>query len=182
MEGNRDDGNVPAVYFVAECETCHELLVYLAEAYIPEDNMFPDAGLIWPDPGLLGRGVPDVVKEIYEEAARIRNLAPNAFAVQIRRALEALCDDREAKEGSLFDRLNDLAQKNEIPPVLSEMSDVLRLLGNIGAHASQQAVKPGHVRVIDEFFRAIVEYVYIAPQKIKQLKDHLARSKSANKN
>ena len=62
------------------------------------------------------------------------------------------------------------------------MSYVLRLLGNIGAHASQQPVKPGHVRVIDEFFRAIVEYVYIAPQKIKQLKDQLSRLKSANEN
>jgi hypothetical protein len=76
-------------------------------------------------------------------------------------------------KGSLFERLNGLVENNEIPPVLSEMSDVIRLIGNIGAHASQQNVKPGHVKIIDEFFRAIIEYVYVAPQKIMKLKNQL---------
>lgn len=173
MQGNKSGNDLPAAYFVAECETCHEVLVYLAEAYIPEEKQFPDSGLIWPDPGFLGQGVPELIKEIYKEATVIKNLAPNAFAVQIRRALEALCDDRGAKKGSLYERLKGLVDNKEIPPVLSEMSDVIRLIGNIGAHASQQNVKPGHVRIIDEFFRAIIEYAYVAPQKIKQLKEQL---------
>lgn len=173
MEGNKSDSDMLAAYFVAQCETCHEVLIYFAEAHIPEKNSFPDSGLLWPDSGYLGQGVPALIKEIYEEATRIKNLAPNAFAVQIRRALEALCNDRGANKGSLFDRLDGLVKKNEIPQVLSEMSEVIRLIGNIGAHATQQNVKPGHVRIIDEFFRAIIEYVYIAPQKVKQLKEQL---------
>ena len=181
MEGNKTDNDLPAAYYVAECETCHEILVYLAEAYVPKEEHFPDSGLIWPDPGYLGQGVPDLIKEIYQEASIIKNLAPNAFAVQIRRALEALCDDRGVKKGSLYDRLNELAKNNEIPPVLSEMSDVIRLIGNIGAHASSQNVKPGHVRSIDEFFKAIIEYVYVAPQKISQLK-HQLQSLKQNEN
>lgn len=176
-EGNKTDYDCPAAYFVAECGTCHEILVYLAEGYLPEEDKFSDAGLIWPDPGFLDPGVPELIREIYKEAKVIKNLAPNAFAVQIRRALEALCDDRGAKKGNLFDRLNELAKNQEIPPVLSEMSDVIRLIGNIGAHASQQNVKPGHVRVIDEFFKAIIEYVYVAPRKIKQLKELIEKDK-----
>lgn len=173
MKGNKSENDLPSAYFVAECETCHEVLVYLAEAYIPEESQFPDSGLIWPDPGFFGWGVPNLIKAIYEEASRIKNLSPNSFAVQIRRALETLCDDRGAAEGNLFDRLKSLANKGEIPPVLSEMSDILRLIGNIGAHATQQDVKPGHVPVIDEFFKAIIEYVYVAPKKIKQLREQL---------
>ena len=173
MEGNKTDNDLPAAYFIAECETCHEVLVYLAEAHIPEKNRFLDSNLIWPDPGFLGQGVPSLIKEIYKEAMRIKNLAPNAFAVQVRRALEALCDDRGANKGTLYDRLKSLVEKNEIPPVLSEMSNILRLIGNIGAHATQQNVKAGHVRIIDEFFKAIIEYVYVAPQKVKQLKKQL---------
>jgi len=173
MQGNKTDNDLPAAYFIAECETCHEILVYLAEAHIPDEKNFIDSSLIWPDPGFLGQGVPELIKAIYREATVIKNLAPNAFAVQIRRALEALCDDRGAKKGSLFERLNGLVENNEIPPVLSEMSDVIRLIGNIGAHASQQNVKPGHVKIIDEFFRAIIEYVYVAPQKIMKLKNQL---------
>lgn len=173
MQGNKTADDMPAAYFVAECETCHEILVYLAEAYIPEKNQFSDIGLIWPDPGYLGKGVPESIREIYKEAIRIINLAPNAFAVQIRRALEALCDDRGENKGSLYDRLKGLVKKNEIPPVLSEMSHVIRLIGNVGAHGKDQNVKPGHVGIINEFFRTIIEYVYIAPQKVEQLKEQI---------
>lgn len=55
------------------------------------------------------------------------------------------------------------------------MTDVLRLLGNIGAHAAGQSVKLGHVRAIDDFFRAIIEYVYVAPSKLKEFRDRLER-------
>ncbi|MCI5221904.1 MAG: DUF4145 domain-containing protein [Candidatus Electrothrix sp. AR4] len=173
LKGDRTGNDLPAAYFVAECETCHEVLVYLSESNIPEDKQFPDSGLIWPNSGFLGQGVPELIKEIYNEAIIIKNLAPNSFAVQIRRSLEVLCDDRGARKGALHDRLKALVDKNEIPHVLSEMSDIIGLIESIGIHASQQHVKPGHVRVIDEFFRAVIEYVYVAPQKIKQLKEQL---------
>jgi len=166
--------DVPCAYYVAVCETCGEILLYRALAVPVEDKDFSLAHLIWPDPG-LHRAVPKVVTECYAEAAKIKNLAPNAFAVQIRRALEALCDDRGAKKGTLRHRLQDLASRGEIPPVLAEMTDALRLLGNIGAHATDQNVKPLHVLAIDDFFRAIIEYVYVAPSKLKEFRDRLEK-------
>ena len=105
-------------------------------------------------------------------------MAPNAFAVQIRRALEALCEDRGAKNGTLQNMLNELSTKGEIPSTLIEATDLLRLIGNIGAHASEDSVKPWQVRTLDEFFRAIVEYVYIAPSKIKEFREGLKKFKS----
>ena len=51
------------------------------------------------------------------------------------------------------------------------MTDVLRLLGNIGAHAVEQSIKPIHVIVIDDFFHLIIEYVYVAPSKLKEFRD-----------
>jgi len=75
--------------------------LYHAFLDVVEDKDFHLADLIWPDPGVLHQAVPKAVAECYIEASRIKNLAPNAFAVQIRRALEALCDDRGAKKGIL---------------------------------------------------------------------------------
>ena len=170
MDGSVDN-NIPCAYYVAVCETCNEILLYYVFIDVVEDKDFHLAELIWPDPGVLHQSVPKAIAECYVEAARIKNLAPNAFAVQIRRALEALCDDRGAKKGALQLRLQDLVSRGEIPPVLAEMTDVLRLLGNIGAHAADQSVKPGHVLVIDDFFRVIIEYVYVAPSKLKEFRD-----------
>jgi hypothetical protein len=177
MDGTKTEPELECAYFVASCETCHEVLVYLAEGYIPEDKHFSESDLVWPDAGFLPPSVPEKVRSCYEEAARIKNLAPNAFAVQVRRTLEAICEDRGATKGPLHKSLKDLAARGHIPPVLAEMTDVLRLLGNIGAHAAEQTVKPGHVRVIDEFLRAIVEYVYVAPSKIRKFRETLAQVK-----
>jgi len=170
MDGSVDN-TLPCTYFVAVCETCNEILLYDVFCDIVEDKDFHRANLVWPNPGVLHQSVPKAIAECYAEAARIKNLAPNAFAVQIRRALEALCDNRSAKKGVLHLRLKDLVSRGEIPPVLAEMTYVLRLLGNIGAHAADQSIKPGHVLAIDDFFRVIIEYVYVAPSKLKEFRD-----------
>jgi len=169
MDGSVDNG-IPCTYYVAVCETCNEIFLYNAFINLVEDKDFHRTDLVWPDPGVLHQSVPKAIAECYVEAARI-NLAPNAFAVQIRRALEALCDDRSAKKGALQLRLQDLVSRGEVPPVLAEMTYVLRLLGNIGAHAADQSIKPGHVLAIDDFFRVIIEYVYVAPSKLKEFRD-----------
>jgi hypothetical protein len=173
-----EEVELTVVYFVASCETCNHVLIYRAVDDIPEDKFFTSADLVYPESGKLHASVPKIVSNIYNEALRIKNLAPNAFAVQIRRALEALCEDRGAKSGTLQKMLNELSSKGEIPSTLMEATDLLRLLGNIGAHASEDTVQPWQVTTLDEFFRAIVEYVYVAPSKIKQFREGLSVFKS----
>ena len=156
--------------FVAVCETCGHVLLYDNPGDQFNDNEFQHGDLIYPKSGKLHSSVPKNIAEVYEEAFRIKAIAPNAFAVQIRRALEAICEDRGATKGNLQSRLSQLTEKGDIPPVLSEVSDVLRLLGNIGAHAVKESVHPLQAFALDDFFRAIVEYVYIAPNKLNDLK------------
>lgn len=174
------------LYHVATCETCDELLIYRTtelwdigldprlETYFVDAHRQLNTHLVYPDTRDLEESVPKGIRDIYMEAVRIKDLAPNAFAVQIRRALEALCEDRSAQRGTLQQRLADLSAKGEIPATLSRVSDVLRLLGNIGAHAGDQSVKAWQIHTLDEFFRAIVEYVYVAPSKLKEFTDSMA--------
>lgn len=173
-EGMREDHDYPVVYYVAACETCNDILLYLDEFDEFGENLFVKAFLVWPEKRTLHHSVPDPVRSCYEEADRVRHFAPNAFAGQIRRALEAICIDRGITEGTLQDRLQELANLGEIPPVLAEMAHVLRDQGNIGAHAKSNSVKPGHVHDIEDFFRVIVEYMYVAPSKLKAFRDQLS--------
>lgn len=107
------------------------------------------------------------------EAHRIKESAPNAFAVQIRRALEAVCDDRGIAAGQLYKRVADLVQKGIVPQVFGEAADLLRAVGNIGAHAGTAGVHPWLVSAVDELFRAVVEYVYVAPKKVEDFRQRL---------
>jgi hypothetical protein len=167
-----DGDEIPfdATYFIARCETCREILIY----YSSTEEDFQLAELYWPDIG-LNKSVPKEVSHIYDEAIRIKHLAPNAFAVQIRRALEAICKDRGTRKHNLAQQLNELAEKGEIPKTLSEASDILRLIGNVGAHASETEVHPLQAIAIDQFFKAIVSYVYVSPAMIKEFKENMKK-------
>lgn len=176
-EDKDEESPLDAVYFIATCETCRGILLYASFDSYPEDEQFHLTRLVWPESGVSHEFIPEKVSNIYDEAERIKNIAPNAFAVQIRRALEAVCEDRGAKSNVLQAMLKELSDRGEIPPVLAEMTDVLRLLGNIGAHAADQSVRPSQVYALDEFFRAVVEYVYVAPSKLKEFRARLAKIK-----
>lgn len=182
MDGETHRDRVPAVYFIAVCGTCDEVLVYNDMGDIDREGVFEEAGLAWPHPGTLSLEVPRVVAEVYEEAIRIQYIAPNAFAVQIRRALEAICKDRGAKGRELAQKLKNLAERGDIPPTLVEVSEVMRVIGNSGAHLSDDPVKPWQARMLNEFFVTLVEYVYVAPAKLntfKKVAEALAPNSSA---
>ena len=175
------DGGMPSEYFVATCETCNELLLYQADIGEAEKTHFEDATLQYPKPPRLHKAVPEAIVKSYLEGARIRTTAPNAYAVMLRRALEALCDDRTIPRGNLQERLKSLADRGEIPPVLAEMTTVLRVLGNVGAHNDSQNITVPMTWGMDDFFRAIIEYVYIAPSKLSEFKKRIERHKAHGK-
>lgn len=159
--------------FVASCETCHQILVYDNPGDSFDAVEFTSGTLVYPKHDTLSKSVPEIIVKVYSEAVRIKQISPNAFAGQIRRALEALCKDRSAPGRTLQESLKHLADSGEIPPRLAEVSSLLRILGNMGVHAGTESVHPLHVNAIDEFFRAIVEYIYIAPAKLKQFEASL---------
>ncbi|SDE52608.1 DUF4145 domain-containing protein [Desulfuromonas thiophila] len=161
--------------FVAVCETCGHILLYDNPLAQFEERQFHTGGLEFPTSGKLHKSVPKLIAAVYEEAFRIKSIAPNAFAVQIRRALEAVCDDRGEKKGTLQAKINKLTEKGEIPKVLSEASDVLRLLGNIGAHGINESVHQLQAFALDDFFKVIIDYVYVAPSKLEDFKSKMEK-------
>ena len=160
-------------YYVAICSTCGELLLYSDWEFNTDDQHFASAEMRYPRKHELDYAVPGEVRAAYDEAARIKNSAPNAYAVMIRRALEALCADRGISTGTLADRLTRLVSSGEIPEKLGEMTTVLRTLGNAGAHHDSPKVTVPMTWAMDEFFRAIVEYVYVAPKRIADFRSRL---------
>jgi hypothetical protein len=49
---------------------------------------------VYPVDRSIGVSVPEVIQRIYDEAWRVRHASPNSFAVQIRKALEAICEHK----------------------------------------------------------------------------------------
>ena len=170
-EGYGYDGKIdhlPSTQYVVACSACQELLIYVNFCDQIGADEFDQCPLAWPKHKILDSSVPESIREIYAEASRIKQTSPNGFAVLIRKALEGVCVDRGVKGKNLQKSLERLAEKGEIPPTLAKVSDILRLVGNIGAHWNDESVHPLQVNAMDDFFCEIIEYIYIAPSKIKR--------------
>ncbi len=164
---------VPCVYDIRTCGTCNDLLVYWSD--LPMHDSEPDFRLVYPKPPKLHACVPESVRICYDEAALIQQTAPNAYAVMIRKGLQALCDDRGIQNAKLETRLRKLAEKGDIPGALAEMTTVLRRLGNAGAHDSAVKVTVLITGAMDDFFRVVIEYVYVAPHMLQEFKKRLEK-------
>ena len=164
---------VDGTYWLAVCEVCSRVILYCGFGSTEDVETWDDSCRIWPPVGTLDRSVPETIRQIYAEAIAIKNAAPNAFAVQVRKALEALCRERGVAAGPLAKQLRQLVDQGHLPGVLAEASDLLRLVGNIGAHAGNEQVQTDQVDAIDHFFRTVVEYVYVAPDKLRRLREQL---------
>jgi hypothetical protein len=170
--------NPDSDYVLIRCQTCRDIALY---AKLSINDWHEETSLMYPTDYNLHSCIPAEVASNYQEAKRVQNVSPNAFAVLLRRSLEAICNDRGVSEGSLSFRLKELATKGEIPGNLAEISSVLRELGNAGAHHTTQRVTVPMTWTMDEFFRAIVEYVYVAPHQLEQFQRNLAKyDKSAS--
>lgn len=168
IDGAPADLSLSCRYKARICSTCEDLILYY-------DDELSEWSIVFPSKHSLDRAVPSPIRECYEEASRIRRASPFAYAVLLRRGLEAICDDREAKPGSLHARLAELTSRGEIPAALSEMTTILRNLGNAGAHTSKDKVTVPMTWAMSELFRAVVEYVYVAPSRVESLKKSLQK-------
>jgi hypothetical protein len=163
-----EEFDLDLLYSLVACGTCDGMSLY--GTLFGDEPSYSKAERLWPPPGTLDAVVPREVSGPYEEACRVKCSSPPAYAVLVRRALEALCDQQGARHGTLQERLTDLARRNILPAVLAEMTDELRTLGNAGAHPKELQLKKGHSEVIDDFFRAVIEYVYVAPHRLAEYK------------
>ncbi|MBU4350580.1 DUF4145 domain-containing protein [bacterium] len=155
--GNLERDVWVGTYYVAICKTCNEILLYYWSDPHMHVNDYNRAYLVWPDSGDLPESIPTKIRNCYKKAYRIKNISPNAFAGQkIRKALELICNDKDIKSGKLADRLKELNLKEKLPSFLFEISDILRLLGNVGVHAGEQKVTDYQVILINDFFKVII--------------------------
>lgn len=171
-------------YLLYQCPTCSGISVYGdfvdfgTETSIERRRLYPIGNKLVPEPHKVDseKCIPEQIVRIYEEIWPLRHIAPNAFAGQVRRALESICHEQNAQGQTLFEQLKDLVSRGAFPGHFSEVTDLMRKIGNQGAHAGQKDVDYWDADLLDDFFRAIVEYVYVVPSKIARMKRRIAHA------
>lgn len=172
---------------IYRCPTCHGISIYGDFKEHPKFRTVNERRIYPPGPCLLPAAhklastdcVPDRITKLYEEIWPLRHIAPSAFAGQIRRVLEFICHDQKARGKNLAQQLKDLVTRGALPGHFAETTDLMRHIGNLGAHAGEKNIDFWDAELLDDFFRFVVEYVYIAPSRIERLKRRLGDRKGS---
>ena len=123
------------------------------------------------------QNIPDCILKTFDEAITCHSESCYvAAAIMIRRTLEEICEDRDAKGKDLKDRIKDLKTKVILPQDLFDAMDELRLLGNDAAHLETKyynQIDKEEVGVAIEFtielLKALYQYSALL-SKMKELK------------
>jgi len=158
--------------FLASCKLCSRVLIYNTHpprSGEPEDFLLSKR--VFPKDSLIDY-LPPELSSMYEEALKVEQHSPSLFTVQIRKMIEAICYERGVSKGNLYERLKEMTKRNLLPGALSEATDLLRKVGNIGAHEVNGGIHPMEVDSIKSLFTAIAEHIYIVPSKIGDFKNN----------
>lgn len=115
-----------------------------------------------------------VLKALEEAIACHASQCFVAAAIMVRKTLEELCSERDAKGANLKERLKQLGAKVILPQELLDGLDNLRLLGNDAAHIESQhynQVGAEEVEVAIEVTKEVLKAVYQYSALMQRLKD-----------
>ena len=131
---------------------------------------------LWPPQSRhLGFALAEIVRQSYQEVARCETAkAYVAAVVMVRRALEAITKEHEPTARTLRAGLKAMLSRGLVSQEISDWGHELRVIGNLGAHATKESInRLDAVEAID-FLQAILEILYDLRPKFERM--HARRS------
>lgn len=163
------------------CRHCKQGVVVIEEEWIDEQPSrlgFGKGGTIsfrgvhwWPLPqSKLSDDIPKGIADIFTEAVTTYYAkAPRATAVMLRRTVEAITVHLSCNEGTLAQRLKNLAEKNILQPSLAEWAKEIRLIGNQGAHfdPANEVTMEDATQLLN-FVQELMKYLFELPAELQR--------------
>lgn len=114
--------------------------------------------------------LPSDVAKFYGDALRVLDAGvPDAVAVQLRRTLEAAAADKGYSERVLVKNLEGMISDGLVTKDFGQALTHVRLLGNIGAHASDKSLSNDEVERALRFTTQFLRNVYEVPGELEEL-------------
>ncbi|MBC2726108.1 DUF4145 domain-containing protein [Desulfosporosinus sp.] len=167
-----NDDHPPFEFTFAYCEHCESPSLFIREDF--------GAGFDWDDyyriypqnERNLMFEVPDMVKQSYDDAVSCVNAKIwTAAVVMVGRALEAVCKDAFPDSKNIYHGLKQMKDNGLISEELLEWSNELRVLRNMGAHATTGKITAEDANEALDFLQAILEIFYHLRPKFERMKE-----------
>lgn len=166
-----DMENPPVEWTLVQCHRCAQPSLQVREDFgggFAEDEHPATA---YPAPHHLAGGVPEGLRREWEEARTCFDAkAYAACVVMVRRTLEGTCAEQGVKARTLEKSLEKMATDGLIDQTLAEWADVLRRVGNKGAHYTGEAVEREDAEDALSFAEALLEHIYVLRRRFEQFR------------
>lgn len=178
------ESGTPERWTAAHCPNCKQATLYL-------QNYWSEAGWdeYWqaypPQTRRLDPAVPAALRTDYSEAQRcVDAKCYTAGVIMARRVIEGICVEQGFKVRNLLGSLKEMRDAGVIDARLYDWADVVREVGNEGAHASGKTVSRDDTEEVLKFVEALLDYLYVFQSRYIQFKarrDAVAKSLASGK-
>jgi len=167
--GDGDPHIFETYYMVLLCPSCNRhSLIYTIEFNDDSDD-WKTWDSIYPKEITYPQYIPQDILKLVKEADRIKYISPEAYVILIRKVLELICLKFNAKGKTLYNKLQNLSSRQTLPPTVSDISGLLKDIGNIGAHADNK-ISEQYIYAVSDFIEFIIHYLFTVPERIKMLR------------
>lgn len=170
----RDEGD--GYYGVEEwsfymCPTCQEpsLICYYWQQKGKKITSNVGRSIAYPNNLFDDKSIPQSIRTALQAASETKSVDVSISLIAWRRVVELICKDKNATGKNLYEKITNLSAQNIFPSTISDASNLIRLLGNEGAHSDSETIPRTIIYSIETLVKNIVEYVYILPQKVKEV-------------
>ncbi|MGG3573251.1 DUF4145 domain-containing protein [Bacillus gobiensis] len=167
------------IFEVFECPVCKGFQLYYTHwdttFYVNNDDIYKHYGrVLFPiTEKVFVFRLPSNVRSAYESALKVKNIDDTVCVIALRRTLEMVCKDKGAVKGQLHQKLNQLQQQGILPPLMGDISRVIKDFGNMAAHGDQVNFNKTMLDSMFRFTNKILEYVYILPKQMEDVRQEL---------
>ncbi len=114
--------------------------------------------------------LPEKVAKYYDSARRAMSAGlPDAAAVQLRRTLEAAAQEYDVSERTLVKSIEKLIEDGHVTKQFGDVFHLVRKVGNLGAHASDDEVDTESASRILTFTTQILRNLFEVPEELRRL-------------
>ena len=164
-------------WHIEQCTICDKVTITKEEWNSEEEQFFQELGeLLWKNHEIIyprisfedKHNIPKDIWSAFESALKVQRIDGTVCMMALRRTLEVMCKDKGETTGSLQRKLENLANRKIIPPVIDGIASLLRQKGNAAAHGDNVEFPEYVVKEMSDYTRIILDYVYVLPAKLKK--------------
>ena len=174
------------------CPECNEPVIKVIRGPVEDEDFATDENdklilnyekIVYPYSNEIGlsEDVPEKYKEDFIEALTLVNQSPKASAALSRRLLQKLLTEvAKIKGASLNIQIDEFCSRSDVPSIIAESVDAIRLVGNFAAHPMKDKntgeivqVEPGEAEWSLDVIRGLFDYFFIQPARLLRRKNDL---------